>query len=158
MKIQTYILVAITILLLTLWVPASLNKITDFESYKHNIYNQPFNTYIAKVIIYSIPLLEITTVVFIVVPKYRLWGFILSTLLMSVFTLYIAAALLNVLDKIPCGCGLIISSMNWHEHLWFNSIFLILSATAWSIQFSLQKIPLINYKIFNDNKTSESRF
>jgi len=140
MKKQTYILVAITILLLTLWVPTSLNKILDFESFKHNIYNQPFNKNIANVIIYSIPLLEITAVVFIVIPKYRLWGFILSTFLMSIFTIYIAAALLNVWDKLPCGCGLIISVMDWHEHLLFNSIFLILSVTAWYIQFSLQKI------------------
>jgi putative oxidoreductase len=139
MKKQTYILVAITILLLTLWAPTSLNKILDFESFKQNIYNQPFNINITQVIIYSIPLLEITTVLLIVIPKYRLWGFILSTILMSIFTIYIAAALLKVWDKIPCGCGLIISGMKWHEHLWFNSIFLILSATAWYIQFSLQK-------------------
>lgn len=140
MKKQTYILVAITVILLTLWVPTSLNKILDFESFKHNVYNQPFNKNIVKVIIYSIPLLEIITAVFIVIPKYRLRGFILSTILMCIFTIYIAAALLNVWDKFPCGCGLIITGMTWHEHLWFNLFFLILSVTAWYIQFSHQKI------------------
>lgn len=139
MKKQTYILIAITVILLTLWVPTSLNKILNFESFKHNVYNQPFNKNIAKVIVYSIPLLEILTAVFIVIPKYRPRGFILSTILMSIFTIYIAAALLNVWDKLPCGCGLIITGMTWQEHLWFNLIFLILSVTAWYIHFFTSK-------------------
>lgn len=139
MKKQTYILIAITVILLTLWVPTSLNKILYFESFKHNVHNQPFNKNIAKVIVYSIPLLEIITAVFIVIPKYRLRGFILSTILMSIFTIYIAAALLNVWDKLPCGCGLIITGMTWQEHLWFNLIFLILSVTAWYIHFFTSK-------------------
>ena len=134
MKKQLYILRGITILLLLLWIPTSLNKLIDFESFKQDIYKQPFNSTLAKVIIYSIPFLEILAVILILVPQYQRWGFILSTYLMSIFTLYIASALLNVWDKLPCGCGLILSQLNWQEHLWFNLTFLLLSIAAWYLE------------------------
>ncbi|MCI0922407.1 MauE/DoxX family redox-associated membrane protein [Sphingobacterium rhinopitheci] len=139
MKKPLYILQGITILLLILWIPTSLNKLLDFESFKQDINKQPFNIILAKVIIYSIPLLEILTVILIVIPKYRRLGFISSTFLMSIFTLYIASALLYVWDKLPCGCGLILSQLNWQEHLWFNLTFLLLSIAAWYLETVVNK-------------------
>jgi len=140
MKKKSYILTGITILLLLLWIPVSLNKAIDFESFRQDIYKQPFSPYIATGIIYSLPIAEIATAVLLVIPKYRLWGFIASTLLMSIFTLYIATALLQVWDKLPCGCGLIIAQFNWIQHLWFNLSFLVLSCIAWYLQAMENKI------------------
>lgn len=143
MKKQVYILSGITILLLLLWIPVSLNKFINFESFRHDIYRQQFSPSLANGIIYCLPFIEIITVVLIVIPKYRLWGFISSTFLMSVFTIYIAAALLKAWDKLPCGCGLIISQLNWHEHFWFNLTFLILSVMAWYLQSLIKpRVPL----------------
>lgn len=144
MKKQLYILQGITILLLLLWIPTSLNKLINFEAFKQDIYKQPFNFILAKVIIYSIPFLEILTVILIVIPQYRRWGFILSTYLMSIFTLYIASALLNMWDKLPCGCGLILSQLNWQEHFWFNLTFLLLSIAAWYLE-----------TVLNNNRVSD---
>jgi len=139
MKTQNYILQGITILLLLLWIPVSLNKFIDFESFRLNMNRQPFSSSIANIIIYSLPFLEIATAILLVLPKYRLWGFIASTILMSIFTIYITSALLNIWDKIPCGCGLIISKLSWLEHIWFNLIFLALSIIAWYLQVKLNK-------------------
>lgn len=136
-KKQPYLIFGLTILLLLLWVPTSIHKLIDFESFKNDIYRQPISLSLSNLIIYSLPIIELLTAFLIVTPKYRLFGFIASTFLMTVFTLYIASALLNVWDRLPCGCGLIIAHLNWQEHLWFNIVFLILSITAWYLQIIL---------------------
>lgn len=134
MKTPNYILPGITILLLILWIPVSIHKILEFESFSLNISRQPINPSINKIIIYTIPILEILTSLLLLSSKYRLWGFILSTLLMGLFTGYIALALMDTWKNLPCSCGLIISNLGWAEHLWFNILFLIISLTGWILQ------------------------
>lgn len=123
-KKHPYLIFGITILLLLLWVPTSIHKLIDFESFKNDIYRQPISLSLSNLIIYSLPIIELLTAFLIVTPKYRLFGFIASTFLMTVFTLYIASALLNVWDRLPCGCG------NYST-------------------FKLARTPLVQHSIFN---------
>lgn len=104
-------LLLIILSLLALWIPVTIDKLTGFTAFKMGILNQPFSNSLGSVLIYSLPVLECITIAFLVIEKYRKAGLILSTLLMFAFTAYIGIALFGAWEKLPCGCGSIISGM-----------------------------------------------
>lgn len=117
----------IIISLLLLWIPVTIDKIINFESFKAGILRQPISETFQFLAMYTLPLAELITAILLISKKFQRSGLILSIILMSVFTSYVAFALIGAFGKIPCSCGSIISSFNWQQHLWFNIIFLCLS-------------------------------
>ncbi|CDS92102.1 conserved membrane hypothetical protein [Sphingobacterium sp. PM2-P1-29] len=128
----------VIVLLLLLWVPVSIDKITDFAAFKSGILRQPFSDNLGYILIYILPALELITVLALVMEKFRKAGLILSTVLMTAFTAYIAVALLGAWEKLPCGCGSVISGMNWTQHLFFNLFFLLLSIAGLYLWYKLR--------------------
>lgn len=139
MKTKRYIVALISIALLLLWIPASLDKLLHFQAFKTGILRQPFSDALGQILIYTLPLLEITAAICIVSGRFRLVGFGLSSLLMAAFTGYISIALLGTWEKLPCGCGSVISGMNWTQHFWFNLFFLASSIWGYYLQRSLHR-------------------
>lgn len=115
------------LLLLLLWVPVVIDKILNFNTFRIDILNQPFDESIAPVIYYSLPFLEGAAVLSLIIPKYQKVGFILSSFLLISFTVYVSIAMLGLWDKIPCGCGALIAGMSWTQHFFFNLFFLFIS-------------------------------
>ena len=141
MKTYIKIYLLLLILLLILWIPVSLSKVLDFENFRKSILNQPFNISLAHFVIYSLPSLEILVVVLLLLNDTRVIGLYLSGFLLSTFTSYISIALLNTWQKMPCGCGLIISSLNWKEHLWLNIFFLSINICCLMLEYKTRKFP-----------------
>src|SRR5690606_2205389 len=138
-KKTTHIIPLISIALLLLWIPVSLDKLLHFEAFKAGILRQPFSDTLGQVLIFLLLPLEILVVGFIVSSRFRLVGFGLSSLMMAAFTGYIGIALLGAWEKLPCGCGSVISGMNWTQHFWFNSFFLALSIWGYYLQRGLHR-------------------
>ena len=132
MKRQS-IITLLTILLLILWIPVTLDKLTDFQSFRAGILRQPFSDALGYALLVLLPILEIAVVIMLIRPKWRPGGFRLSSLLMAAFTAYIGVALLGAWEKLPCGCGSVISGMSWQQHFWFNLFFLMISLYGWYI-------------------------
>ncbi|MBZ4190747.1 MauE/DoxX family redox-associated membrane protein [Niabella beijingensis] len=128
----------VIVLLLLLWIPVSIDKVSDFAAFKNNILNQPFSDDLGYILIYTLPGLEILIAIALVTEKFRKAGLILSTLLMTAFTGYIAAALLGAWEELPCGCGSVISGMNWTQHFFFNLLFLSLSIWGLYLWYKLR--------------------
>ncbi|RZF58578.1 MauE/DoxX family redox-associated membrane protein [Sphingobacterium corticibacterium] len=139
MKTKRYIVTLISIALLLLWIPASLDKLVYFQAFKTGILRQPFSDALGQILIYTLPLLEIIAAICIVSGRFRLVGFGLSSLLMAAFTGYIGIALLGAWEKLPCGCGSVISGMNWTQHFWFNLFFLASSIWGYYLQRGLHR-------------------
>jgi putative oxidoreductase len=118
----------ITLALLTLWIPVSIDKWINFEIFQNGLIRQPFSDQLGQVLSYFLPVVETATIILLVVEKWRKAGLLLSTALMAVFTSYIGLALLGAWDKLPCGCGSVISQLTWKQHFFFNLAFLLLSA------------------------------
>lgn len=125
-------------LLLLLWVPVSIDKLIDFAAFKDGILNQPFSDSLGYVLIYTLPAFELLIAFSLVSEKFRRIGLILSTFLMAAFTGYVAVALLSAWEKLPCGCGSVISGMNWTQHLFFNLLFLVLSILGLYLWYKLR--------------------
>lgn len=117
----------LTLLLLALWIPVTLDKIINFSVFKTGILRQPFHDSLGMILIYTLPVLEILTIFLLLLPVLRKWGFALSTLLMLAFTAYIGMALAGAWERLPCGCGSVISGLSWKQHFFFNLLFLLCS-------------------------------
>lgn len=128
----------VIVFLLLLWIPVSIDKVSDFEAFRNGILNQPFSDSLGYILVYTLPALEILIAIALVTEKFRTAGLIASTLLMAVFTGYIAVALLGAWEKPPCGCGLVIRGMNWTQHFFFNLFFLLISSWGFYLQHKLQ--------------------
>ena len=125
-------------LLLILWIPVVLDKAMHFSSFKFGILNQPFSDRLGYFLIYTLPVLELVTVFALVFERFRREGLILSVTLMAGFTGYIGIALLGTWEKLPCGCGSVISGMSWTQHFFFNLFFLALSILGLYLWYTLR--------------------
>src|SRR5690606_15637899 len=93
------IITLLTILLLLLWIPVTLDKLTDFQRLQSGILRQPFSDALGYALHVLLPIMEIEVVIMLIRPKWRPGGFRLSSLLMAAFTAYIGVALLGAWEK-----------------------------------------------------------
>lgn len=117
----------ILLILLTLWIPVTVDKVMDFEIFKTGILKQPFDDTLGYLLIYTLPLLESLIILFLLIPRMQYYGMLLSLSLMLAFTTYVGLALGGAWEELPCGCGSAISGMSWKQHFLFNLCFTALS-------------------------------
>ena len=102
---------------------------TEYSVFKEQIATSPILSPVSKSIAVGVPLMEFLTVLFLVVPRWRLKGLRIALTLMISFTSYIIA-LLSFSKVLPCSCGGVLAEMSWSQHLLFNSLFIALAALA----------------------------
>jgi putative oxidoreductase len=129
----------IYLMLILLFNYTAISKLTDFHAYSMEMSKQVFSKPLTGILIYTIPSLEILTSVLLIIPKFRLTGFLFSLILMVVFTGYIILVLTGYFNRIPCACGGVLSFLNWNSHLWFNLFFLALAALGSVYQNQLKR-------------------
>ena len=142
MKAKTIIAI-ISIMLLLLWIPVTLEKFWDMPGFLRALQQQPFPDGWAEILFWLVPALEGLCILLLVgggidssrriklTAGLNKWGFALSTLLMLAFTLFILFGVLDLYEKRPCGCGSVIAGLTWNQHLWFNLFFLLISGWGW---------------------------
>ncbi|HET6253260.1 MAG TPA: MauE/DoxX family redox-associated membrane protein [Puia sp.] len=117
-------------LLVLLFVYTGCSKLFDLDGWTHTLYNQPFPRSLAPFFAIALPCIELATAATLLADRTRLIGLYSALTLLTIFSLYIAAILLNVFRKVPCSCGGIFRHLTWGQHLWLNLALLILAATA----------------------------
>lgn len=127
------------LILLAMWIPVSLDKILHFELFKSAMIQQPFSDLLGVFLAYILPFLEVSTALFFLFKKYRIVGFYLSSLLMIIFTTYVAVALLRKPENLPCGCGLVFQHLSWEAHLVLNCIFLLISLIGLQLEMRISQ-------------------
>ncbi|OAQ41974.1 hypothetical protein A5893_02315 [Pedobacter psychrophilus] len=122
-----------------MWTYAALAKILDFDLNIQQMHNQIFPIWMADLLSYAIPIVELLIVILLLMNKTLWLGFAGSGFLLTIFTIYIILTVSHFFSRIPCSCGGIISSLSWTQHLIFNSFFLILSLFCLSHQLKLER-------------------
>lgn len=121
-KIVAYVLSA-------LFVYASVNKLAAYSFFLHDLERSPMLSSYAKKLSVFIPAIELIIAAAVINPRTRYYGFIGSTLLMAVFTLYVGYVAYFTRDQ-PCSCGGIIRNLSWPQHFIFNVTFLMAALVA----------------------------
>jgi putative oxidoreductase len=109
----------------------AFSKWLDMHAFKNAMHNQVFPDWFATVLVWTLPPMEVITVVLLAMKKTRATGFIFSLTQMILFTTYIIAILLHVFPRVPCGCGGVIQKFTWGQHLIFNLFFITISALGY---------------------------
>ncbi|ALL05761.1 hypothetical protein AQ505_09810 [Pedobacter sp. PACM 27299] len=76
-----------------------------------------------------IPAVEILISMLLIIPKTRRYGLVSSLLIMIAFTSYLIYMISYGGPK-TCGCGGVIQSLTWVQHIWFNISFIFLAGIA----------------------------
>lgn len=112
--------------LIVLFLYTAISKIVGLKQFTATInQSQLLNGY-GYVIAYLVPVIELIIVILLVTHSFRKVGLIASTVLLSIFTIYIVYMLLTS-SKLPCSCGGVLQSLSWREHVFFNLSFIIVS-------------------------------
>lgn len=122
----------LSLAVLTLWIYVVFYKITDFRDFTSGIYRQPLPQPIQKAVIWFLPPIEAFVALLFFRKNWRMYGFLLSALLLAVFTFYIAFGLAGAFGKLPCGCGGIIKDLSLSQHIIFNLVFTTLSVLGFA--------------------------
>ncbi|MBL7760961.1 MAG: hypothetical protein JNK08_09740 [Sediminibacterium sp.] len=139
-------------LFVLLWLYTGLSKYIAFDSFKHDMYNQPFPHWFENIVIALLPPIEIITTLLLLFNRTIRTGLWISLILMLLFTIYAIAILAGAFAKTPCGCGGVIRSLSWQQHLVFNIVFTTLAIIALRLQNKKD-----NYKILFANKREQPK-
>lgn len=120
-------------LLIILFVYTALSKLMDAKQFQSVLSQGRLTRPMAGVLSWMVPLTELSVACLLFVPGTRIYGLLLSFLLMSVFTLYIAGMLLFS-PTLPCSCGGVMSALSWRDHLFFNIAFTLLALGGWRLE------------------------
>ena len=114
-------------LLVFLFVYASVSKLADIRTFTGDMNNQPFPAFLKPILVWAVPTTEITIVALLIFDTTRLAGLYASLILMIAFTFYTVVVLLHFFDYVPCSCGGVIKHLSWKQHLVFNLFFIGIS-------------------------------
>ena len=116
-------------LLVLLFIYTGCSKLFGHRLFLSQLSRIEFLRTYAPLISFALPVLEISTALFIAFKSTENLGLWISSLLMTGFTIYVAGMLI-LKSSLPCTCGGVIASMSWKQHLFFNFFFTLISWNA----------------------------
>ncbi|WP_312747928.1 MauE/DoxX family redox-associated membrane protein [Sphingobacterium multivorum] len=128
-KINTTIYKILRAVMILFWVYVGIEKLWQLSAFHIALQQQPVISIFAPILFWLLPLLEISIGALLGLPTRRLqhWGWIASTIMITLFSIYIALGVFDVYDKKPCMCTSFLSHISWTAHLIFNLLILGLS-------------------------------
>lgn len=117
--LNTWLIEIISALLILLFVYTGISKLNEQSNFRAVLSESPLIGSKANFFSWVLPITELTTASLLFFPFTRKWGFIISLMLMSLFTAYIAY-IIFFMPHLPCSCGGVLKQMTWTQHLTFN--------------------------------------
>ncbi|AMP99815.1 hypothetical protein AY601_2941 [Pedobacter cryoconitis] len=121
------------ILIACLLAYAAISKLVDYEKSSWEMRNQVFPIWVASILTWLIPAVELALAVLLIIQitrKKALWA---SLILLSLFTVYIGVVMTGVFGRVPCSCGGILKNMSYGTHLIFNLFFVLLASLGLAV-------------------------
>lgn len=112
------------LILIVLWSFTGLEKLIRFEDSRNAFRNQTFPPDMADALAIWVPVAELALALILVIPFLRWWGYLGSTLLLTVFNTYIGLIWVGAFPRVPCNCAGLLESLNWASHFWLNWVFI----------------------------------
>ena len=129
MKLE-YKLNSIIFSLTLLFAYTGFSKLLSLKQFQYELSEIQILRPFAPILVICLPILELIIVMGLVlpIPRIKHYTLLLSFLLMSIFTAYVAWILFSIpIGHRPCSCGGVIGALSWKNHLYFNIFFMLLS-------------------------------
>jgi uncharacterized membrane protein YphA (DoxX/SURF4 family) len=136
MKRTTFI-ETIIFLYAVLFFYTGISKLTTYDTVKEQLLESPIMRPFASVIAITLPWIEFSIIILMIIPRWRLKGFYSALGIMTLFTIYIIG-LLSFSEKLPCSCGGVIGKLSWPQHIILNLAFITMAIIGIYLQ-RLQK-------------------
>ncbi|PZV76021.1 hypothetical protein CLV31_12917 [Algoriphagus aquaeductus] len=107
-------------LLILLWAYTGLDKILRYTDSRRAFLNQPMPNWLEEYLAFLIPGIELLIATLLLFSVTRWWGYLGSTLLLTVFITYVGLIWVGAFPRVPCNCAGIIESLGWAEHFILN--------------------------------------
>lgn len=127
--------------LASLFIYTAVSKAYDWQGTKLAMYSQLFPEWMADILLFLLPILELGLASMLLISAWRKTGLLLSVLLLILFTGYVGWIGLGFSERVPCSCGGVLSSLDWGEHLVFNLAFL--GIAGYGLWFERRKTQLV---------------
>lgn len=116
-------------IMILFWFYVGMDKIWQLSAFRIALEQQPIISYLAPILFWLLPLVEIGVGILLAMPAARLraWGWEASILLIIIFTIYIGLGVFDVYAQKPCMCTSFLSGISWTAHLLINILILGLS-------------------------------
>lgn len=102
-------------------------KLLNFPHYVNSMRSQPLPILLRLPLTYLIPVLEVLFAYLIMVKGLRRTGLVATSILLLLFTVYVAYIKISGFEATTCPCGGLFSSLSWNQHLLVNSTLTALS-------------------------------
>jgi hypothetical protein len=112
--------------LVFLFVYTATAKLFRFQLFRYQLDRYPWIRHMGGLIVWGLPLLELTIAALLISGRKRLTGFYAAFGLMAVLTAYLVL-MLGTEKHLPCSCGGVIEGLTWRQHVVFNLFFLIMA-------------------------------
>jgi hypothetical protein len=122
------------LLLIILWGTTAASKLGNLHEFKAALAKQVFSEKFSAFLLIALPASELVAATLLAFSRTRLYGLIISLLLITAFTVYISLVLAGYFNKVPCSCGGVLKWLGWKAHLVFNLAFTAITLTTLIIQ------------------------
>lgn len=129
-------------ILFLFWVLIASSKLVNFQDFRLEMLNQVFPREWVWFLLVFIPLTSLVAAWLVFRDQTLKAGFILSTILMVLYTGYVGLVLMRFFDRVPCSCGGVIKDLSWEEHFYFNLIFTAVAVIGWILTLNERREPM----------------
>jgi len=124
-KILSLLYIVTDYSLIFLFTYTGISKLMDHNNFETTLLQSPIIRNQGEILSWLIPFAELFTVFLLLLNTYKQVGYLLSLLLMAMFTGYITYMILFI-PHLPCSCGGILKELSWSNHLLLNSFLIML--------------------------------
>lgn len=123
----------VAIIIACLFAYAAITKLADYDKSSWEMRNQIFPAWMASILTWLVPTTELVLALLVVIPVARKKALFASSILLILFTIYIAVVMTGVFGRVPCSCGGILKNMGYGTHIIFNLLFISLAIIALAV-------------------------
>lgn len=121
---------SIRIFLMVFWIYVAVDKLLALDAFHSALQRQPLPPMLIDLLYWMLPVIELLIAV-LFIGRYKRHAYLLSSILLFSFSVFIALGLVGFYAKRPCGCASVLTQLSWSWHLVVNLILLSLSILGW---------------------------
>lgn len=128
-KIKMFLVDVISYIFIMLFIYTASDKLLNIGVFISFMKKLDLISGIGAYLAWMVPTVEIMLSIILLFNSTRLMGLWGSLSLMILFTSYLIYMKLTA-EKLPCHCGGVISNLRWDQHIWLNTLLILIAATA----------------------------
>lgn len=128
---------SIHIFMLLFWLYVAVDKMWQLPEFHLSLLRQPFPDWWADILFWLLPVVELGIGLLFAIKSLKRYKpllfnpYLLSIILLTIFTIYIGLGVAGLYKQKPCGCAAVFGGLSWGWHLIINLVLIFVSILGW---------------------------